>query len=122
VLREIEEHISKEDERGPLQDDVWPGRLGWWRMEMGVGYDLPRGSPGMASALPSPVQAAPVAWVILHSPHSPNTSSRGSAREGWRGEAALEGERMRKGRVTGWKEEREGGLEEKRREQYIGNN
>lgn len=30
--------------------------------------------------------AAPVAWVILHSPHSPNASPRGSTREEWRGE------------------------------------
>jgi hypothetical protein len=41
-------------------------------------------------ACPSPFLAAPVAWVTLHSPHSPNASPGGSTREGWREEAALE--------------------------------
>lgn len=54
-------------------------------------------------ACPSPFLAAPVAWVTLHSPHSPNASPGGSTREGWREEAALErggrtGERRGRGR------------------------
>lgn len=58
----------------------------------------------MTFACPSPFLAAPVAWVILHSPHSPNASLRGSTREGWRREAALErqrGERERIGKTKG---------------------
>lgn len=35
----------------------------------------------MAFACLSPFLAAPVAWVILDSPHSPNASLRGSTRE-----------------------------------------
>lgn len=53
----------------------------------------PNRRPWHGFACPSPFLAAPVAWVTLHSPHSPNASPRGSTREGWRGEAALERER-----------------------------
>lgn len=56
----------------------------------------------MAFACPSPFLAAPVAWVILNSPHSPNASLRGSTREGWRGEAALAGKKgLERGREGG---------------------
>lgn len=77
-------------EAGPVQNG-----------EMEVGAPSPKRKPWhdslrlSTSALPSSLLAAPVAWVILHSPHSPNTSPRGSAKEGL-------GERLH------WREREEG--------------